>query len=107
MAVAANHKSRNSKRSAVQRYQANGSHCEVMAVLRCPKPISKVNLVPKPRHNTAFVGFTRVNNQGERDERRALDGENLRRALKKRKEDRDWSGKEGKTMNVSGVGELK
>ncbi|GFW31924.1 hypothetical protein TNCV_5040931 [Trichonephila clavipes] len=24
---------------AAQRYQANGSHCEAMAVLACPKPI--------------------------------------------------------------------
>ncbi|GFW27540.1 hypothetical protein TNCV_163801 [Trichonephila clavipes] len=42
-----------------------GSHCEAMVVLTCLKPIPKVNLVPKPKHNTAFVGFTRVNNQGE------------------------------------------
>ncbi|GFU38201.1 hypothetical protein TNCV_2432461 [Trichonephila clavipes] len=26
---------------------------------------SEVNLVPRPKHNAAFVGFTRVNNQGE------------------------------------------
>ncbi|GFW92848.1 hypothetical protein TNCV_1736411 [Trichonephila clavipes] len=38
-----------------------------MAVLTCLKPIPKVNLVLKPKHNTAFVGFTRVNNQGERN----------------------------------------
>ncbi|GFV56091.1 hypothetical protein TNCV_4524131 [Trichonephila clavipes] len=30
----------------------------------CPKQIPKVNLVPKPNHNTALVGFTRLNNQG-------------------------------------------
>ncbi|GFV54500.1 transposable element Tcb2 transposase [Trichonephila clavipes] len=42
-----------------------GSHCEAIAVLTCPKPIPKVNLVPRPKNNTAFVGFTRVNNQGE------------------------------------------
>ncbi|GFU23731.1 hypothetical protein TNCV_2341211 [Trichonephila clavipes] len=50
-----------------QRYLANGSHCEAMAVLTGPKPIPKVNLVPRPKHNTAFVGFTCVNNQGERN----------------------------------------
>ncbi|GFY20581.1 hypothetical protein TNCV_1118151 [Trichonephila clavipes] len=38
-----------------------------MAVLICPKPILKVNLVPRHKHNTAFVGFTRVNDQGERN----------------------------------------
>ncbi|GFW85467.1 hypothetical protein TNCV_145121 [Trichonephila clavipes] len=38
-----------------------------MVVLTCPKPIPKVNLVPRPKHNTAFVEFTRVNNQGERN----------------------------------------
>ncbi|GFV05253.1 hypothetical protein TNCV_224661 [Trichonephila clavipes] len=38
-----------------------------MAVLTCPKPIPKVNLVPRPKHNPAFVGFTRVNNQVERN----------------------------------------
>ncbi|GFU89205.1 hypothetical protein TNCV_2896531 [Trichonephila clavipes] len=38
-----------------------------MTVLTCPKPIPKVNQVPRPKHNTAFVGFTRVNNQGERN----------------------------------------
>ncbi|GFW16109.1 hypothetical protein TNCV_4681011 [Trichonephila clavipes] len=32
------------------------------------------------------------------DERRALDRENWMRARRKRKEDRDWSGKEGKTL---------
>ncbi|GFV29516.1 hypothetical protein TNCV_4489701 [Trichonephila clavipes] len=26
---------------------------------------SEVNLVPRPKHNTTFVGFTRVNNQRE------------------------------------------
>ncbi|GFV74237.1 hypothetical protein TNCV_2312351 [Trichonephila clavipes] len=36
-----------------------------MAVLACPKPIPKVNLVLRPKHNTAFVEFTRVNNQGK------------------------------------------
>ncbi|GFX35518.1 hypothetical protein TNCV_103251 [Trichonephila clavipes] len=34
------------------------------------------------------------------DEGRALDGENLRRALKKRDLVQDWSGKEGKTMDA-------
>ncbi|GFX08609.1 hypothetical protein TNCV_4171081 [Trichonephila clavipes] len=53
--------------SVTQRYQANGSHCEAKAVLTCPKPNLKVNLVPRPKHNTAFLGFTRVNNQGERN----------------------------------------
>ncbi|GFX26551.1 hypothetical protein TNCV_4535631 [Trichonephila clavipes] len=43
------------------------SHSEAMAVLTCPKPISKAHLVPRPKHNTAFVGFTLVNNQGERN----------------------------------------
>ncbi|GFT13587.1 hypothetical protein TNCV_3830621 [Trichonephila clavipes] len=52
---------------AAQRYQANGSHCEATAVLTCLKPIPKVNLVPRPKHNAAFVGFTRVNNQTERN----------------------------------------
>ncbi|GFU12919.1 hypothetical protein TNCV_1678271 [Trichonephila clavipes] len=52
---------------AAQRYQANGSHCEVKAVLTCPKPIPKVNLVPRPKRTTAFGGFTRVNKQGERN----------------------------------------
>ncbi|GFY32873.1 hypothetical protein TNCV_4024971 [Trichonephila clavipes] len=28
---------------------------------------SEVNLVPRTKHITAFVGFTRVNNQGERN----------------------------------------
>ncbi|GFX28650.1 hypothetical protein TNCV_4860141 [Trichonephila clavipes] len=37
-----------------------------MVVLTCPKPIPKVNLVLRPKHSTAFVGFTPVNNQGER-----------------------------------------
>ncbi|GFU91545.1 hypothetical protein TNCV_2543111 [Trichonephila clavipes] len=46
-----------------KRYHANGSHCEAMAVLACPKPIPKVNLVPRFKHNTAIVGFTRVSNQ--------------------------------------------
>ncbi|GFW81685.1 hypothetical protein TNCV_2883591 [Trichonephila clavipes] len=50
--------------STAQRYQAN---CEAMAVLTCSKPISKVNLVPRPKHNTAFMGFIRVNNQGDRN----------------------------------------
>ncbi|GFX51492.1 uncharacterized protein TNCV_3104251 [Trichonephila clavipes] len=36
-----------------------------MAVLTSPKPIPKASLVPRPKHNTAFVGFTQVNNQGE------------------------------------------
>ncbi|GFV19122.1 hypothetical protein TNCV_3223401 [Trichonephila clavipes] len=54
------------RQEAAQRYQT-GSHCEAMAVLTCLKPIPKVNLVPKPKHNTAFVVFTRVNNQGERN----------------------------------------
>ncbi|GFW05592.1 hypothetical protein TNCV_4983621 [Trichonephila clavipes] len=53
---------------AAKRYRANGSHCEAMAVLTRPKPILKVNLVPRPKHNTAFVGFTRVNNQGEHND---------------------------------------
>ncbi|GFV77571.1 hypothetical protein TNCV_1071001 [Trichonephila clavipes] len=48
-----------------QRYQAKGSHCEAMAVLTYPKTIPKVNLVPRPKHNAAFGGFTRVNNKGE------------------------------------------
>ncbi|GFT06475.1 hypothetical protein TNCV_3356081 [Trichonephila clavipes] len=34
-------------------------------VMLCPKPIPQASLVPRPKHNTAFVGFTRVNNQGE------------------------------------------
>ncbi|GFU33368.1 hypothetical protein TNCV_4362061 [Trichonephila clavipes] len=38
-----------------------------MAVLTCPKPFLKVNLFPRPKYNIAFVGFTRVNNQGERN----------------------------------------
>ncbi|GFX28277.1 hypothetical protein TNCV_1125311 [Trichonephila clavipes] len=50
-----------------QRYQANGSHCEAMAVLTCPKPIPQANLVPRPNHNKAFVGFTQLNNQGIRN----------------------------------------
>ncbi|GFV40722.1 hypothetical protein TNCV_5055021 [Trichonephila clavipes] len=53
------------KINPAQRYQANGSHCEDIAVLKCPKPITKVNLVPRCKHKTAFVGFTPVNNQGE------------------------------------------
>ncbi|GFY33968.1 hypothetical protein TNCV_4596761 [Trichonephila clavipes] len=53
--------------AAVQRNQTNGSHCEAMVVLTCPKPILKIILVPRPKQNTAFVGFTRVNNQGERN----------------------------------------
>ncbi|GFW69911.1 transposable element Tcb1 transposase [Trichonephila clavipes] len=57
-----------------QRYQANGSHCEFMAILTSPKPIPKVNLVPRPKHNTAFVGFTRVNNQGEGGPPKCLGG---------------------------------
>ncbi|GFX21506.1 hypothetical protein TNCV_1399201 [Trichonephila clavipes] len=28
---------------------------------------SNVNLVPRPKHNTEFLGFTQVNNQGERN----------------------------------------
>ncbi|GFY08474.1 hypothetical protein TNCV_1358781 [Trichonephila clavipes] len=36
-----------------------------MSVLTGPKPILKVNVDPRPKHNTAFVGLTRVNNQGE------------------------------------------
>ncbi|GFX25000.1 hypothetical protein TNCV_1279361 [Trichonephila clavipes] len=31
------------------------------------KPILKVNLVPRPKRNIAFVGFTRVDNLGERN----------------------------------------
>ncbi|GFV05161.1 hypothetical protein TNCV_223751 [Trichonephila clavipes] len=27
-----------------------------MTVLTCPKPIPKVNLVPRPKHNPAFFG---------------------------------------------------
>ncbi|GFV45318.1 hypothetical protein TNCV_2037711 [Trichonephila clavipes] len=38
-----------------------------MAVLTCPKPIPQANLDPRPKHNAAFVGFTRVNNQDERN----------------------------------------
>ncbi|GFV87870.1 mariner Mos1 transposase [Trichonephila clavipes] len=38
-----------------------------MAVWTCPKRILKVNLVPRPKHNTAFVGFTRVTSQGKRN----------------------------------------
>ncbi|GFX61652.1 hypothetical protein TNCV_2590951 [Trichonephila clavipes] len=38
-----------------------------MAVLTRPKTIPKVNLVPRPKHNTEVVRFTRVNNQGERN----------------------------------------
>ncbi|GFY36022.1 nose resistant to fluoxetine protein 6 [Trichonephila clavipes] len=38
-----------------------------MSVLTCLKPIPKVNLVPRSKHNTAFWGFTRVNNKGERN----------------------------------------
>ncbi|GFW19506.1 transposable element Tcb2 transposase [Trichonephila clavipes] len=53
--------------ATAKRYEANGSHCEAMAVLICPKPIPKVNLVPRSKPNTAFVGFTRVNNQVERN----------------------------------------
>ncbi|GFX48925.1 hypothetical protein TNCV_2797171 [Trichonephila clavipes] len=53
--------------AAAQRYQANGSHCEAMAVLTCPKPIPKAILVPRPKHNKAFGGFTGVNNQEERN----------------------------------------
>ncbi|GFW32964.1 hypothetical protein TNCV_1775291 [Trichonephila clavipes] len=45
-------------------YQANGLHCEAMDVLPCPKPIPKVTPV-RPKHNTAFVGLTRVNDQEE------------------------------------------
>ncbi|GFU65622.1 hypothetical protein TNCV_635451 [Trichonephila clavipes] len=56
-------------RGASQRYQGNDSYCEVIVkpwlFSDMSKPIPKVNLVPRPKHNTAFVGFTRVNNQGE------------------------------------------
>ncbi|GFU13161.1 hypothetical protein TNCV_1445651 [Trichonephila clavipes] len=38
-----------------------------MPVLTCPKPILKVNLVPRPKHNATFIGFISVNNQGERN----------------------------------------
>ncbi|GFT41871.1 uncharacterized protein TNCV_1667261 [Trichonephila clavipes] len=38
-----------------------------MAVLTSPKQIPKVNLVPRPKHNAAFVELTRVNNQGKRN----------------------------------------
>ncbi|GFX54482.1 uncharacterized protein TNCV_1586671 [Trichonephila clavipes] len=50
-----------------QRCQANGLHCEAMTVLSCPKSIPLAIPVPRPKHNTASVGFTRVNNQGERN----------------------------------------
>ncbi|GFU04102.1 hypothetical protein TNCV_862601 [Trichonephila clavipes] len=53
--------------TSAKRYQANGSHCEAMVVLTCPKSIPKINLVPTPKYNTVFVGFTRVNNQEERN----------------------------------------
>ncbi|GFU18671.1 hypothetical protein TNCV_1352541 [Trichonephila clavipes] len=43
------------------------SHYEAMALLTCPKSIPKVNLVLRPKHRTAFVGFTPVNNQEERN----------------------------------------
>ncbi|GFU67819.1 hypothetical protein TNCV_4528881 [Trichonephila clavipes] len=56
-----------SRQDEAQRYQVNDSHCEAMAVLTCPKPIPKVNLVSRPEHNTAFVRFTGENNQGERN----------------------------------------
>ncbi|GFV15260.1 hypothetical protein TNCV_4603781 [Trichonephila clavipes] len=32
----------------------------IMAVVQYPKPIPLAIPVPKPKHNTAFVGFTRV-----------------------------------------------
>ncbi|GFW25808.1 hypothetical protein TNCV_1310681 [Trichonephila clavipes] len=40
----------------------------IVTVMTCPKPIPKINLVPRPKHNTAFVGFTRVNNEGEHND---------------------------------------
>ncbi|GFT61825.1 hypothetical protein TNCV_5036671 [Trichonephila clavipes] len=36
-----------------------------MAVLTYPKPILLAHLVSRPKRNTAFVGFTLENNQGE------------------------------------------
>ncbi|GFV51744.1 uncharacterized protein TNCV_1321001 [Trichonephila clavipes] len=50
-----------------QRYQANGLHCETIAILSCPKPIPQVIPVLRPKYNTIVVRFTRVNNQGERN----------------------------------------
>ncbi|GFU72118.1 transposable element Tcb1 transposase [Trichonephila clavipes] len=39
-----------------------------MAVVLCPKRFPDAILVPRPKHNTEFVGCTRVNNQGERND---------------------------------------
>ncbi|GFX60877.1 hypothetical protein TNCV_1311701 [Trichonephila clavipes] len=50
-----------------QWYQTNGLQCDAMAVLPCPKPITQTITVPRLKHNIAFVRFTRVNNQGERN----------------------------------------
>ncbi|GFW38386.1 transposable element Tcb2 transposase [Trichonephila clavipes] len=53
--------------STAQRYHANGSHCEAMVVLTCPKPIPYGYLVSRPKRNIAFVGFIQVNNEVERN----------------------------------------
>ncbi|GFW65074.1 hypothetical protein TNCV_393401 [Trichonephila clavipes] len=36
-----------------KRYQANSSHCEVMAVVTCSKPIPEVNLVSRPKQTNS------------------------------------------------------
>ncbi|GFU00860.1 hypothetical protein TNCV_4819911 [Trichonephila clavipes] len=45
-----------------KRYQANGSHCEDMAVLTCPKSIPKGNLVPRPKYNYCGISNNSNNN---------------------------------------------
>ncbi|GFT81813.1 hypothetical protein TNCV_4336611 [Trichonephila clavipes] len=47
--------------------QRNGLYCEIITVLPRPKTIPEAIPVHRLKHNTAFVGFTRVNNQEERN----------------------------------------
>ncbi|GFU42541.1 hypothetical protein TNCV_4556571 [Trichonephila clavipes] len=43
-----------------------------MDVLTCHKSIPKVNLVPRPKHNTAIVGFIRGDDQGEHNDSKEM-----------------------------------
>ncbi|GFW46041.1 hypothetical protein TNCV_3276591 [Trichonephila clavipes] len=51
----------------LQRYKGAKQMPHTVKPWLCPKQIPKVNLVRRAKHNTAFVRFTLVNNQEERN----------------------------------------